>query len=83
MNFHSKVLVSVGHYIFRFKSDSFNKYDTTYKIGGAKKVYQFTLDGVFVASYKSILDAEKFVNPNYQNKVGGSSIGEAIKNNKK
>ncbi len=70
------------NYIFRFKSDSFNKYDTTYKIGGAKKVYQFTLDGVFVASYKSILDAEKFVNPNYQNKVGGSSIGEAIKNNK-
>lgn len=69
-------------YIFRYQGEEFDKYDTTYKIGGAKKVYQFTLDGVFVDSYKSYLDAEKSVNPNYENKISGSSIGEAIKNNK-
>lgn len=69
-------------YIFRYQGEPFDKYDTTYKIGGAKKVYQFTLDGQYVSSYQSIADAEKCVNPNYQNKIGGSTIGQAIKNNK-
>lgn len=70
------------NYIFRYQGEEFNKYDITYKIGGAKRIYQFTLDGTFVASYQSCSDAEKIVNPNYENKIGGNSIGEAAKNNK-
>ena len=70
-------------YIFRFNGDSFDKYDTSYIVGGAKTVHQFTMDGKYVSSYKSLIDAEIATNPNFKiNNGSGSSIGEAIKNNK-
>lgn len=71
------------NYIFRFKGDTFDKYDTSYIVGGAKTVYQFTVNGEFISSYKSLLEAEIATNPNFNvNNGSGSSIGEAIKNNK-
>lgn len=72
---------SIIDYIFRFKGDAFDKYDTSYIIGGARTVYQFDLDGNFITQYKSLLEAEKSVNPNY-NSASGSDIGASIKNNK-
>lgn len=71
----------ITDYIFRYKGEPFDKYDTSYIIGGAKTVYQFDLDGNFIAQHKSLLDAEKSVNPNY-NSTSGSDIGASIKNNK-
>lgn len=69
--------------IFRFKDEPFDKYDTSYIVGGAKTVYQFTMNGEFITSYKSLIDAEIATNPNFKTNNGsGSSIGEAIKNNK-
>lgn len=46
------------NYIFRYKGDPFDKYDTSYTIGGAKKVYQFTTSGDFVAEYETVTIAE-------------------------
>lgn len=47
-------------YIFRFKGDSFNKYDIerSYKT----KIYQFTLDGELIKQHASIKDAYLSVN---------------------
>lgn len=45
-------------YIFRYKGEPFDKYDSSYTIGGARKVYQFTTNGEFVAEYETVTSAE-------------------------
>ena len=46
-------------YIFRYKGESFDKYDTSYNYGRSKKVYQFTIKGEFVSEYpNSVIAAE-------------------------
>ena len=48
-------------YIFRFKGDNFNKYDTSYTIGGAKKIYQFSMEGVLLNEFKTKTEASKYM----------------------
>lgn len=64
--------------IFRYKGEPFDKYDTSYISGGAKKVYQFELDGTFVREYECESDAEELVNGTR----GGTGISTAIRWNK-
>jgi len=72
------------NYIFRYNNDKFDKYDITYIAGGAKTVYQFTLNGAFIKSYKSAAEAERCINKNFtntKNKYGGTAITSAIYDN--
>ena len=64
-------------YIFRYKGDPFDKYNTDYIAGGAKKVYQFTLEGDYVREYRSIMEANKLLSHGNHNQ-----ISKAIKTKK-
>lgn len=55
------------NYIFRYKGEPFDKYDSSYTIGGAKKVYQFTTDGKFIAEYETVTIAEINMNASIGN----------------
>lgn len=50
------------NYIFRYKGEAFDKYDTSFIFGRAKTVYQFTIDGNFVKEYPSASEAEYAIN---------------------
>lgn len=52
------------NFIFRYKGEDFDKYDTSMAFGGCRKVYQFTLDGNLVNEYPSITYAERVMSNN-------------------
>lgn len=66
----------VCDYIFRYKDEPFDKYDTTFTFGGAKKIYQFATDGEFIAEYETITKAEIAMNGSFS-----GNIIRAAKNN--
>ena len=51
--------VPIIDYVFRYKGDAFDKYATEFHVWNERPVYQFTLDGVFVAIYCSAVEAER------------------------
>lgn len=68
---------TICKYIFRYKDEPFKKYDTSCTVGGATKIYQFTMDGTFVNEYETMSQAELSVNGALY-----CNIARAAKNNK-
>lgn len=67
--------ISYKGYIWRFKQDSFNKYPIFPKIDVSKKeVSQFTMDGKFVKTYKTITEASNIT------KITLSNISMCLRN---
>lgn len=54
-------IIKYCDYIFRYKGDNFDKYDTSYTIGRARKVYQFSKDGKLLNEFETSTKASEYL----------------------